>query len=117
MKISINEHDVAAVAYENYLFKELLGEKNGCLAGCRTGVLTYTQNEYIQGGVHDDQEGFFVLSGNGSAIVGDSEISLEPGVCFIASPGTYHSIKRDLSCTEIKLFFFHAAVYVNIKEF
>jgi len=110
MKIFINEKDVTPVKYKDYSFKEMLGEKNGCLAGCRTGVLIYTQEEYRQSGVHDDQEGFFVLSGRGSAIVGDKEFSLEPGVCFIAPPGTYHSIKKDMSSSCIKLFFFHAAV-------
>jgi D-lyxose ketol-isomerase len=110
MRIFINEKDVTPVKYEDYFFKEMLGEKNGCLAGCRTGVLIYTQEEYRQGGVHDDQEGFFVLSGSGSAMVGGEEFSLEPGVCFIVPPGTYHSIKKDTSCSCIKLFFFHAAV-------
>jgi quercetin dioxygenase-like cupin family protein len=110
MEIFINEKDVSSVEYEDYLFKELLEEKNGCLAGCRAGVLMYTQTEYRQGGVHDDQEGFFVLSGSGSAMVGGKEFFLEPGSCFIAPPGVYHSIKRDLSCSYIKLFFFHAAV-------
>jgi len=110
VKIFINEKDVTPIKYEDYSFKELLGEKNGCLAGCRTGVLIYTQEEYKQSGVHDDQEGFFVLSGSGSAMVGDKEFSLEPGVCFIVPPGTCHSIKKDRSCSCIKLFFFHAAV-------
>jgi len=110
MKIFINEKDVIPVKYKDYFFKEMLGEKNGCLAGCRTGILIYTQEEYRQGGVHVDQEGFFVLSGSGSAIVGDEEFSLEPGICFITLPGTYHSIKKDTSCSYIKLFFFHAAV-------
>jgi glyoxylate utilization-related uncharacterized protein len=109
MIIFINEKDVALVRYEHYYFKEMLGEKNGCLAGCRTGILIYIQEEYRQGGVHNDQEGFFVLSGSGSAMVGDKEFSLEPGVCFIVPPGTYHSIKKDTSCKYIKLFFFHAA--------
>jgi mannose-6-phosphate isomerase-like protein (cupin superfamily) len=110
MKIFINEKNVTPVRYKDYSFKEMLGEKNGCLAGCRTGVLIYTQEGYRQSGVHDDQEGFFVLSGSGSAMVGDKEFSLEPGVCFIVLPGTNHSIKKDTSCSCIKLFFFHAAV-------
>ena len=110
MRIYINENDIAPVKYENYIYTEMLGEKNGCLAGCRTGVLLYTQGEYRQGGIHEDQEGFFVISGSGSAIVGDKEFSLKPGACFIVPPGNYHSIKKDNTCSYIKLFFFHAAV-------
>ncbi|MDD3656338.1 MAG: cupin domain-containing protein [Atribacterota bacterium] len=109
MKVFINEKYVIPVKYKEYYVKELLGKKDGCLAGCRTGILIYTQEEYKQGGVHNDQEGFFVLSGSGSAIVGSEEFSLQPGVCFIVPPGEYHSIKKDTSCSCIKLFFFHAA--------
>jgi mannose-6-phosphate isomerase-like protein (cupin superfamily) len=88
----------------------LLDETNGCLAGCKTGLLSYTQEEYIQGGVHDDQEGFYVLEGSGSAKIGDTEFNLEAGTCFIVPPGLYHSIKKAKDVPCIKLFFFHAAI-------
>ncbi|GAB4114701.1 MAG: hypothetical protein Kow00103_08810 [Candidatus Caldatribacteriota bacterium] len=114
MNLFKNEKYITPVEYEEYSFKELLGEKDGCKAGCQAGILVYTQEEYKQGGIHDDQEGFFVLSGSGSAIVGSKEFSLEPGVCFIVPPGKYHSIKKNKSCSSIKLFFFHAAA--DFKE-
>jgi quercetin dioxygenase-like cupin family protein len=110
MKIFVSEFDVNPVKYEEYEFIPLLEEDNGCRAGCRTGLLKYTQKEYKQGGVHEDQEGFFVLEGTGKALVGEDEIPLSPGTCFIVPPGLYHSIKRDETCDYIKLFFFHAAV-------
>ena len=60
---------------------ELIGEKDGCVNGCRCGVSVYTREEYdlTHAGAHDDQEGFFVLEGRGRAMVGDDEIVLEPG--------------------------------------
>lgn len=110
MQIFINSADVSPVEFEQYEYIPLLSAENGCQAGCRTGLLMYTQLEYIQGGVHEDQEGFYVLEGIGKALVGENEFPLFPGTCFIVPPGLYHSIKRDAECDYIKLFFFHAAV-------
>lgn len=110
MRMLVNQSEISPVKFEEYDYIPLLSEENGCLAGCRTGLLLYTQEEYRQGGVHEDQEGFFVLDGRGKAIVGEKEMTLSPGSCFIVPPGLYHSIKKDPTCNQIKLFFFHAAV-------
>ena len=110
MQIFINQADISPVKFKEYEYIPLLTEENGCQAGCRTGLLVYTQVEYIQGGTHEDQEGFYVLEGAGRALVGESEFPLSPGTCFIVPPGFYHSIKRDIPCEYIKMFFFHAAV-------
>ncbi len=110
MQIFVNQADIGPVKFDEYDYVPLLDAENGCRAGCRTGLLMYTQLEYIQGGVHEDQEGFYVLEGTGKALVGESEIPLCPGTCFIVPPGLYHYIKRDAGCSRIKLFFFHAAV-------
>ena len=56
MKIFINEKDVTPVKYKDYSFKEMLGEKNGCLAGCRTGVLIYTCLLYTSPSPRDRQK-------------------------------------------------------------
>ena len=42
--------------------------------------------------------------------IGDQEIPLSPGVCFVAPPGRYHSIKRDQTVPCVRLFFFHADI-------
>lgn len=110
MQIFVNQADISPVKFDEYDYVPLLAEENGCQAGCRSGLLMYTQLEYIQGGVHEDQEGFYVLEGTGKALVGENEFPLSPGICFIVPPGFYHAIKRDAECSNIKLFFFHAAV-------
>lgn len=110
MRLLVDQSDIAPEKYGEYEYIPLLSEENGCLAGCRTGLLIYTQDEFRQGGVHEDQEGFFVLEGKGKALVGETELSLSPGSCFIVPPGLYHSIKRDPACDRITLFFFHAAI-------
>lgn len=108
-KYCVNAKDLDTHVFEQYDYTQLLTEKNGCLAGCRTGILSYRQTEYIQGGVHDDQEGFYVLEGYGSAKVGDEEFPISPGSCFIAPARKYHYIRRAPECPFVKLFFFHAA--------
>ncbi|TXT47511.1 MAG: hypothetical protein FD137_1095 [Spirochaetes bacterium] len=109
MELHVNESEVAPVDFGDYFYIPLLSGENGCIAGCRTGLLSYSQAEYGPGGVHEDQEGFFVLSGSGKALVGDREFPISPGSCFIVPPGLYHAIKKDPACDCIKLFFFHAA--------
>lgn len=110
MNLFVKESDSQPVLLDQYRFIPLLDQENGCRAGCRCGILEYTQTEYLQGGVHEDQEVFFVLSGRGTAMVGQQEIPLSPGVCFIAPPGQYHTIKRANDTPCVRLFFFHAAV-------
>mgnify|MGYP004616341143 FL=1 len=91
---------------------ELIGEKDGCVNGCRCGISVYTREEYdlAHAGAHDDQEGFFVLEGRGRAMVGGDEIVLEPGVCFVVPAGVKHCMKCEQDSEFCKVFWFHAAV-------
>lgn len=89
---------------------EVLGEANGCVAGCRAGITFYRETEYNKGGVHDDQEGFYVLEGHGKALFADQEFEVYPGVTMIAPAGVRHSIKRDEDSEPVKVFWFHSAV-------
>ena len=88
----VNEKEQVYQHFEHHDYLELLGEENGCRAGCRTGLLVYRQTEFIQG----------------RAKVGEEVFSLEPGTSFIAPAGMEHYICRDADCPYIKLFFFHA---------
>lgn len=104
-----NEREGQLQHFEHHDYMELLNSENGCTAGCCAGLLYYQQTAFIQGGVHDNQEGFFVLSGHGRAKVGDREFPISEGSCFVAPAGKKHYICRDEDCPYIKLFFFHAA--------
>ena len=45
---------------------KFLTEDNGCINGCCSGVTICSETEFNpEPGFHDDQEGFFVLEGNG----------------------------------------------------
>lgn len=88
----------------------LLGQEQGCVNGCCCGVSVYAEKEYGQPAAHEDQEGFFVLEGYGTALVGGQEISLEPGVSFMVPAQVEHVMKADGNCQECKVFWFHAAI-------
>ena len=90
---------------------ELLTEKNGCVNGCCCGISRYTTTEYAKPGCHADQEGFFVLSGSGSAKVGDCETEIYPGLSFVAPAGVPHAIRSNDEAVPVEVFWFHAAIF------
>ena len=96
MGYSVNRKDVRGIPEEGRTTYPMLDATHGCVAGFSSGISVYTATEYTTPGVHEDQEGFVVLAGAGWARVGDEEIRLEPGVCFIAPAGVPHSVKCDL---------------------
>lgn len=103
--------DVMALSGEKTGYN-LLDENNGCVNGCRCGVSIYKRKEYDLShvGVHDDQEGFFVIEGSGRAMIGEEEIVMEPGTCFIVPAGVPHAMKSDENSEYCKVFWFHAAI-------
>lgn len=88
----------------------LLGEEQGCVNGCCCGVSIYTDKEYGQAAAHEDQEGFYVLEGYGTASIAGEELALEPGMSFMVPAGVEHVIKASENCEACKVFWFHAAV-------
>jgi mannose-6-phosphate isomerase-like protein (cupin superfamily) len=86
----------------------LLGEGNGCTKGCCTGISYYSSLDYTPPAVHDDQEGFLVLSGKGMARVGEEEFEIVPETSFIVPAGVEHQMKSACEDTPVTLFWFHA---------
>lgn len=110
MSYNVNRKDVQGIQGEGHVSYFLLDEKNGCVAGCKTGVSVYALSEYNKPGVHDDQEGFYVVEGSGWAKVGDEEFPIEPGGSFIVPAHKEHSVKKDPDSGPLMVFWFHAAV-------
>ena len=91
--------------------QRFLTAENGCLGGCTSGTTIYAGYEFsAHPGVHEDQEGFYVLEGEGYARLGDLEFPIEAGDSFIALPGVPHTIKTKPGCQPVKVFWFHNAV-------
>lgn len=82
------------------------GETTPCTGYCAMFNSFYNE-EYIEPyGVHDDNEGFFVVSGTGRMVIGEEEFELNPGVTMIAPAHTPHAIKKT-SSDDLEIFLFH----------
>ena len=86
----------------------LLNENHGCTGGCCAGISYYASTEYTPVAVHDDQEGFIVLSGKGWAKIGGQEFPVEKDTAFIAPAGTAHQMRTVDPDEPLTLFWFHA---------
>ncbi len=86
----------------------MLGEAQGCVNDCAGGISYYRAKEYTAPAVHDFQEGFIVLEGEGSARVGAEEFQLEKETAFIVPAGVEHQLKSADSEQPLILFWFHA---------
>lgn len=86
----------------------LLGEEQGCTNGCCAGISYYSALEYTPIAVHEDQEGFIVLSGTGQAKIGEEEFGVEEEMAFIVPKGVAHQMKSNNEEEPLVLFWFHA---------
>lgn len=109
MKYYVCLKDVEEVQRPDYTSRYLVNEKNGCVAGCKTGISCHIKKDYPKSQTHEDQEGFFVLEGTGWAKVGEQEFKLEPEMSFIVPAGVEHTIKSDEDSESVRVFWFHAA--------
>lgn len=88
-----------------------LTAENGCINGCASGITIYDDYEFSdRPGRHEDQEGFYVLEGEGFAKLDDLEFPIQAGDSFIALPGVAHTIKTKKGSQPVKVFWFHSAV-------
>jgi quercetin dioxygenase-like cupin family protein len=68
----------------------------------------FTSAEYPKPGVHDDHEGFYVVSGHGRLLVDGQEYELHPGTAMFAPAGLPHAIKT--TGGELEIFIYHFPV-------
>jgi mannose-6-phosphate isomerase-like protein (cupin superfamily) len=110
MSIHVHEDNVAKIEDNNHAGAELIGEQNGAVNGYSLGIAIYYLETYTTPGIHDDQEGFYVVEGSGKAKVGDEEFDIHPGSAFIAQKGAPHSIKRNPDSGPVKVVWSHGPV-------
>ena len=109
MAIHQHESDVAKEPGPGHVGARLLGEDHGCIKGFCMGVAAYDCDDYDTPGVHEDQEGFYVVSGRGMARVGEEEFPIEPGTVFLAAKGVAHAIRKT-GDESVKVLWAHGAV-------
>lgn len=89
---------------------ELLAPGATACRGYRAMYNEFYNREYLLPyGVHDDNEGFYVVSGAGKMIIGDQESDLVPGMTMLAPANVPHAIKKT-SDEDLGIFLFHFPV-------
>lgn len=78
--------------------------------GCNASVNRYDTETYPVPGIHEDNEGFYVVRGSGMAKVGEEERSISEGTFFYAPAGVPHAIKKDGGCPVLEVVLFHFPV-------
>ncbi len=106
MSVHVNEKDVLAPGKGG----TLIGPAHGAVKGYCLGVTVCDREEYNEGGVHADQEGFYVLSGRGMAKVGAEEFEIGPGSAFLVAKGVPHTVKKLPGSPALKMLWSHGAV-------
>lgn len=110
LKIYSKETEIRFSENTTHKGGELIGEGNGAKNGFCLGISVYHSESYGETGIHEDQEGFYVIEGTGMALVGSKEIRISPGISFIVYAGTPHAIKKDPDSTPVKLLWAHGAI-------
>lgn len=110
MKPYVYKSEVDKLQGENAKTQRFLSSENGCTNGCCSGTTIYSSVEFSDNpGKHEDQEGFYVLEGQGFVRLGDLEFPINQGDSFIALPGVEHTIRTIDENKPVKVFWFHAA--------
>ncbi len=79
--------------------------------GCNASVNRYYSEEYPSpAGVHEDNEGFYVVKGCGMSKIGDEETEIKEGTFFYAPAGVEHVIKKSPECESLEVVLFHFPV-------
>lgn len=80
---------------------------NAPAPGFVAGVNVVWSDRYPSDGVHEDNEGFYVIKGTGWAKVGGEERQIGEGSCFFAPAGVPHAIRKDTASCDLEVFLFH----------
>ena len=96
--------------YPDRISYDLLTNANGCQKGCKAGLTEHRATEFPEPQVHEDQEGFYVISGKGWILLDNEKYRVEPDTSLIVPPGVRHAFIRDADVPCVKVFWFHAAI-------
>ncbi len=111
MKPYITAEEVLQAQGEGKRGYKFLTAENGCTNGCASGTTIYGDYEFSDHpGYHADQEGFYVLEGEGFAKLDDLVFPIKAGDSFVALPGVKHTIRTKEGSEPVKVFWFHSAV-------
>ena len=104
------EKDVEKHLFDDRWSADLINEElSGTTAGFSVGIAEYSCKEFGKPGIHDDQEGIYILSGHGEYMLGDKIFPVSPGCAIYVPPHTKHAVRRT-GDEPVKLLYTHGAV-------
>ena len=106
----VHEEDFTRISDSTHAGTQLIGKDQGATGGFCFGISSYFVDTFGEPGVHDDQEGFYVVEGTGVAKLGDEEFDIRPGSAFLVRIGVPHTIKRNPDSVPVKVLWFHGTV-------
>lgn len=71
------------------------------------GISEYFTEEFGSMGIHEIQEGFYVLEGTGYAKVGNEIFPIKKGDSFLVPAGVKHVLKKDKESINLKVLWAH----------
>ena len=83
-------------------------EKDTPIEGCYTMLNIFTDKEYNEPGIHEDNEGFYVIGGTGKIMIAEEEFDISQGSCILVPAGVPHAIKKT-GDEELTIFIYHFA--------
>ena len=87
----------------------VLNAENGCVGECLAGISQYETTEYPELQAHPFQEGFYVIEGNGHALVDGEEFPISAGMSFLVPAGKTHGLRSGEGEAFVRVFWFHSA--------
>ena len=107
MNVHVHEENFTLSGSSRQEGAELIGAANGATNGFCLGIELYYAEEFGEPGIHDDQEGFYILEGTGKAKIGDQVFDIRPGSALIAPRGVPHCIIKDPGSGPLKAVWCH----------
>jgi mannose-6-phosphate isomerase-like protein (cupin superfamily) len=103
----ISKSELAKKSWPGYFESySLFTDDNTPILGCTTMYNVHSCKQYLPADSHDDNEGFYVISGQGSMLIGESESDISAGTAILVPAGVSHAIR----CTgdePLHIFIYH----------
>jgi mannose-6-phosphate isomerase-like protein (cupin superfamily) len=89
---------------------QLFDQENTPIPGSNAMLNLFYSAEYpATPGVHEDNEGFYVIGGTGSIKIEGSEYDLIPGTAILVPAGLHHALRKTGE-EDLKVFIYHFPV-------
>ena len=106
----VHEDDVPREICSDRWSKDLVGtDAVPTTSGFSIGVACYTETEFGERQVHEDQEAVYVISGVGEILIGKKVYPVKPGCAAGIPPKTVHATRRT-GDQPVKVVYAHGAI-------